>query len=62
LDCIPFPVTVIGVNVVDARGTRTGVPVAATPDAAPAAAKTLDKICRFIIGDAINRERMSWLK
>jgi hypothetical protein len=36
--CIPFPVTVIGVNVEEAREAKTGVPAAATPVAKKAAA------------------------
>jgi hypothetical protein len=62
LDCTPFPVTVIGVTVVDARGTRTGVPAAATPGAATAAAKTAVRICCLMFKDAVNCERVSRLK
>jgi hypothetical protein len=53
LEFKPFPVTVIGVTVVEARGTKTGVPAAATCAAENPNARTLDAIFRLIV----NKER-----
>jgi hypothetical protein len=42
-ESIPFPVTVIGVTVVEALGFRTVVPTAATPAAENAAARRAEE-------------------
>jgi hypothetical protein len=51
---IPFPVTVIGVIVVEARAARTGVPAAATDTSREAATKP--KVQDFMVERSWNRE------
>jgi hypothetical protein len=49
LEFKPFPVTVIGVTVVEARGTKTGVPAAVTCAAENANARTPDTMFCLIV-------------
>lgn len=58
LDHTPFPVTVIGVRVVDARAAKTGVPRAATCAAAHTSARTPDAIF-CLIGKNDRRKKIN---
>jgi len=50
---IPFPVTVMGVTVVEALGFRTGLPAAVTPTADQAATRRAEETLFCLILDKI---------